>query len=139
MDKSKLAKQLERDEDKRARMYRDSVGKWTVGIGRNLSDRDFSEDEIQLLLTNDIAAVEKELDRKLPWWRELSDARQNVLANMGFNMGVPTLLTFVRTLALVKEGKFAEAADAMLVSKWATQVGMRAVRLASQMRTGEFK
>lgn len=139
MNYAKLAAQLEIDEGKRKRVYTDTVGKLTVGIGRNISDRDFSEDEIALLLKNDISIVAQELDARLPWWRQMNDERQNVLANMAFNLGISRLLGFVNTLALMKAGRFDAAAAEMLNSTWARQVGNRAMRLAAVMRTGEFQ
>lgn len=138
MNLAKLAAQLEIDEGKRSRMYLDTVGKWTAGVGRNLSDRAFSEDEIALMLKNDIALVEADLDRDLPWWRSMTDARQNVLANMCFNLGINRLLGFKNTLAFMEAKRYDAAAKGMLDSKWARQVGQRANRLAAIMRTGEF-
>lgn len=138
MNRDLLAAQLSVDEDRRARIYQDTEGKWTGGVGRNLSDRAFSEDEIDLMLVNDIDLVERELDRALPWWRALTDARQNVLANMCFNLGITRLLGFKKTLQLVKAGRFDAAAMEMLDSKWAKQVKGRATQLAEMMRKGEF-
>lgn len=137
MNREKLAAQLTIDEGRRARVYTDTVGKLTVGVGRNISDRAFSDDEIDLMLNNDIKLVEQALDRSLPWWRQMNDARQNVLANMCF-MGIGTLLTFKNTLAAMKDSRYGDAADGMLASKWAKQVGQRAVRLADIMRKGQF-
>jgi lysozyme len=62
--------------------------------------------------------------------------RQNVLADMCFNLGIGGLLSFKNTLAMVEHGKYEEAAAAMLQSKWATQVGQRAIELSEMMRTG---
>ena len=138
MNAQRLAAQLNVDEGRRARIYLDTVGKWTGGVGRNLSDRDFSDDEIDLMLQNDIKGVEQDLDRRLPWWRQMSDARQNVLANMCFNLGIDRLLGFVNTLMLMRAGRYDAAAAEMLNSKWANQVGARAIRLAATMRKGEF-
>jgi lysozyme len=59
-----------------------------------------------------------------------------VLVNMGFNLGPEGLLGFRRTLRAVEEGRYADAAEGMLRSKWARQVGARAVRLAAMMREG---
>jgi lysozyme len=53
-------------------------------------------------------------------------------------MGIPGLLGFRTTLALVKGGQFVEAAKAMLESKWAKQVGTRATRLTQQMSDGNW-
>lgn len=138
MNRDKLAAQLEVDEGRRKLVYTDTVGKLTVGIGRNITDRAFSDDEIDLMLRNDIATVERGLDRAIPWWRKLDDVRQNVIANMAFNMGVPRLLGFSMTLDLVNSGRFDAAAEEMLRSRWAEQVGDRAKRLSKMMRNGTF-
>lgn len=134
----KLAAQLEVDEGRRKRIYTDTVGKITGGIGRNLTDRDFSDDEIALMLKNDITIVEADLDRSCPWWRGMCDARQNVLANMCFNLGIKRLLGFKDTLATMQAGRYDAAAMGMLDSQWARQVGARAFRLATVMRKGEL-
>ncbi|AQG98597.1 lysozyme [Burkholderia sp. KK1] len=135
-DLATLKAELTRDEGRRARIYTDTVGKTSGGVGRNLSDVAFSDDEIDLMLTNDIERAELSLDAKLPWWRNLDPIRQRVMLNMCFNMGINGLLTFVNTLAFVKSGNWNAAANGMLASKWATQVGARAQRLAQMMRTG---
>jgi lysozyme len=58
-----------------------------------------------------------------------------VLVNMAFNMG-GGLLSFVNTLAAIQRGDYNAAANGMLASRWATQVGARATRLADMMRNG---
>ena len=136
MDSAKLATELTRDEGERLRMYTDTVGKETIGVGRNLTDKGIRKDESALMLSNDIAETCASLNQRLPWWNTLTDARQRVLANMAFNMGMGGLLGFKNTLELVRTGKYSAAADTMLQSKWATQVGQRAVRLSDMMRAG---
>jgi len=131
-----LSAALVRDEGLRLKPYRCTAGKLTIGVGRNLDDCGISAPEAMALLANDIATVERELDAGAPWWRQLSEPRQHVLANMAFNLGTPGLLKFKNTLALMQAGKFDDAAHAMLASKWAGQVGARATRLARQMQTG---
>jgi hypothetical protein len=138
MDLNKLKTQLNIDEGRKKFVYTDTVGKLTVGVGRNISDRAFSDDEIDLMLSNDINLIVGQLDKAVPWWRGLNDARQNVLVNMGF-MGIGKLLGFKNTLAAMHDGRYADAATGMLDSLWAKQVGDRAVRLAQVMRSGEFQ
>jgi lysozyme len=139
MNREKLMEQLEIDEGKRRRMYLDTATppRWTAGVGRNISDRDFSDDEIALMLKNDIDLIVSQLDRSLPWWRQMSDARQNALANMCM-MGIGKLLGFKRALAAMQAGRWVLASDEMLDSLWSRQVGQRAVRLAKVMREGVF-
>jgi lysozyme len=79
------------------------------------------------------------LDNAIPWWSTLDDDRQNVIIDLAFNMGIKTLLTFHDTLAHIEAGEYDAAADAMASSRWATQVGQRAVFLENAMRTGEYK
>jgi lysozyme len=139
MDKhalSLLRAELARDECVRLKPYRDSVGKLTIGTGRNLDDVGISEDENDYLLTNDIAQVKQDLDRHLPWWKNLDPVRQRVIANMCFNLGIGRLLGFKNTLPLIQQGKYEAAAQGMLHSLWARQVKQRSVRLAQAMKTG---
>lgn len=138
MDRAKLSAQLSVDEGRKSRMYLDTVGKWTAGVGRNLSDRAFSEDEIDLMLKNDITIVENALDTNLPWWRSMNDARQNALANMCFQLGINRLLGFSQTLALLKASKWDMAANEALNSAWAKQTPARAKRVTDMIRKGEF-
>jgi lysozyme len=136
MNYEKLLAELEVDEGLRLKPYRDSVGKLTIGIGRNLDDKGISEAAARFLLGEDVLEVEAGLDEALPWWRQQEEVRQRVLANMAFNMGLAGLLQFTNTLAAVREGRYEDAASGMLTSLWARQVGPRATRLAEMMRTG---
>jgi lysozyme len=133
-----ILEQLKRDEGLRLTPYRDTVGKLTIGIGRNLEDVGISKDEAEYLLANDLSKAKIELAQALPWVTNLDDARRGVLLNMAFNMGVKGLLKFKNTLALVKAGSYETAAQEMVKSLWAKQVGERADRLAMQMRTGDW-
>jgi len=134
-----LKTQLIRDESLRLKPYRDTVGKLTIGVGRNLDDRGITEAEADLMLENDIADHHQKLLENLPWTGQLDEARLGVLIAMSFNMGENRLEGFHQTLSLVKTGNYGAAADEMLNSTWANQVGARAHRLALQMKTGEWQ
>lgn len=136
MNKANLAKQLTLDEGKKNKPYKDTVNKTTIGVGRNLDDVGLSDDEIQHLLENDIDRVIGDLDVALPWWSALSEERQQVIANMCFNLGITRLLAFKNTLDAMEEGRYDAAANGMMASLWARQVGARAIRLADRMRKG---
>lgn len=136
MNRQVLLEQLERHEGLRLKPYQDTVGKTTIGFGRNLDDRGISEDEAGFMLDNDIDLVEEELER-MPLYLSLDPIRQVVLANMAFNMGMPTLLTFSRMLGALAEKDWDRAAAEMMNSKWARQVGSRADELSELMRRGE--
>lgn len=136
MNRTALATQLRVDEAVRNKLYQDTVGKWTGGVGRNFSDRLMSPGLIQFMLDEDIDLAVAELDRNAPWWKSLNDARQNVLLNMVFNMGWTRLSGFKQMLAALQAGRYDMAANEMKDSAWYTQVGDRARRLEKIMREG---
>jgi lysozyme len=128
-----LVADLRRDEGVRLTAYVDSVGKITIGVGRNLTDVGISAAECEMLLAADIDRVMSDLDARLPWWRTLDEDRQGVLANMCFNLGINGLLQFKTTLGAIQAHNWLAAAEGMMRSKWAQQVGPRAQRLADRM------
>lgn len=136
MNTSLLAKQLELDEGRRKFVYMDTADNFTIGVGRNLTGVGLSDEEIDTLLHNDIYKVCRALDLHLPWWREMSEKRQHVLANMCFNLGITKLLAFKNTLTAMQQERYEDAAKGMLESLWAKQVHGRAQRLAKEMAEG---
>lgn len=139
-----LAKDIAADEGCRLHAYPDPLSgaaPWTIGYGHTGADVTpttlWTQAQADDTLAKDINAVCGGLDAHLTWWRRLDDARQDVLVNMAFNMGVIGLGKFVRTLAAINAGDWAAASAGMLESAWARQVPNRAKRLAQQMLTGE--
>ena len=139
MNKSKLAEQLKKHEGLRLKPYTDTVGKLTLGIGRNLADKGITEQEALFLLNNDVDYFYGQLNKKLDWFKNLDDCRQNVLVNMAFNLGVAGLLSFKSMLEECKNEQYNFASIEMLNSKWAKQVGDRSLELSRQMLTGEYQ
>jgi lysozyme len=135
----KLCTQLKRDEGFKPKPYKDSEGVLTIGYGFNLESDGLTEYESSIVLSARAWRRYVELLTALPWVHKLDEARQAVLVNMAYNMGVVGELKFHITLDDVKAGNYDAAADEMLKSKWAEEVGPRAHRLAQQMRTGEWQ
>lgn len=133
-----LATQLMRDEGFRLMPYSDSVGKLTIGVGRNLTDVGLSQDEVYYLLNNDIKRVMVSLGA-YPWFQGLDSVRQAAVANMAFNLGLGGLLHFPSMIHHLQAGEWQGAHDEALNSTWATQVGERAKRIAEQLLTGEWQ
>lgn len=133
-----LTEMLIRDEGLRLKPYKCTAGKTSIGCGRNLDDNGISEQEAMILLRNDIHAARTELSHTFPWIDRLDPVRRDVLANMCFNLGLPTLMQFRNMLEALIEKDYDDAAREMLDSRWARQVGPRAERLARMMVTGEY-
>jgi lysozyme len=132
-----LRDQLLVDEGLRLKPYKDTVGKLTIGVGRNLSDKGISATESLYLLNNDIDEHWDALVKRFPWVLGLDEVRQICLLNLAFNMGVEGLAQFKNTLAAVQRGDWAAAARGLMNSKWHTQVQpSRSKRLIRMMLTG---
>lgn len=136
LDKLKVS--LTSHEGYRNKPYTDTSGKITIGVGRNLTDNGVSDNEIQLLLSNDIAVSIQECENQT-WWSSISgdDVRSRAIIEMVFNIGIGGLLGFHQAIAALTAGDFSTAADQFMQSKWANQVGQRAVILTEMIRTGE--
>jgi len=136
MNLQRLYTTLERHEKYKQKAYRCSAGKLTIGIGRNIDDKGISRAESMILLANDVSEVIDWL-RKDYWWFDSLDAvRQEVIINMGFNLGRKGFSGFKKTIGYISDGKFDQAAAEMLNSLWADQVGYRAQELARAMASG---
>jgi|UniRef100_UPI0040471DBB lysozyme len=134
-----LIEQLKRHEGLKLKPYKCTADKLTIGVGRNLEDVGISEEEAEMLLQNDIQRATVQIQREFPWTTELDEVRFAALINFTFNVGIGTVGKFVNAMALLREGSYDMAADEFLNSRWAKQVGQRAIDVTDQIRTGEWK
>lgn len=135
-DRAALEARLTEEEGYRSKPYFDTRGQLTVGVGHNLTAKGLPPSIIQALLDYDVSEVEAQLDQAIPWWRTLDAARQNILMDMGFQLGVSGLLQFKALLGCLQDGDWAGAKAAMLDSLWAKETPARANTLAAAMETG---
>lgn len=138
LNKTILKSQLMRHEGLRLRLYSDTVGKLTIGYGRNIQDVGITPMEAVFMLDNDIDNCIEDVENFLPWVKQLDAVRFSVLVNMCF-MGIGGLLSFHNMLNYLHNGKYNEAAEHLLDSKYARQVGNRATELAEQLKTGQWQ
>lgn len=137
-----ITRLLRGDEGEVLTEYKDHLGYSTIGVGRLIDKRKgggISKEESAYLLANDIMRFSTELDKRIPWWNSLDEARRGVLLAMAFQMGIDGLLGFKNTLEAVRLGQYEKAASGMLQSMWAKQTPERAGRMSEQMRTGQWK
>ena len=126
---------IKKHEGVRLKVYKDTTGHDTIGYGRNLDFRGISMAEAEVMLQNDIAQTVRTLE-PYTWYQGLDATRQAVLVDMAFNLGVKGLLGFTTFLNFLLVRDFAAAADDMLATKWARQVGHRAIEDAEIIREG---
>lgn len=132
---TKLKQLLVKHEGKETFPYIDTVGKITIGIGYNLSDRGVSEKWINEQYDTDVNYFYTSLMNDYPWFHHLNEVRQMVLVDMAF-MGYKRFQSFKKMLAWLSIFDYEKAAAEMLNSKWASQVHGRASELAGIMVSG---
>ena len=157
-DSDELVKMIAIHEGIVLNVYQDHLGINTVGIGRNLDDRGITDGELLFmnktiddiydngltqeeayyLCMNDIAIVEKELLASKPIVNRLNAVRQMILIDMAFNMGVPRLMQFKNMWLAIEKVNYLLACEEMIDSRWAGQVGSRAMKLSVAMKNGEW-
>lgn len=139
VDLTKLKEDLIRDEGLVLHAYKDTKGYLTIGVGRLIDkarNGGISKKEALFLLDNDILGTITELDKKLPWFKGLSEVRQRALVNMAFNLGINGLMNFKKMLRAMEIGHFDRAALEARDSKWYFQVGDRAKRIVKMIQEG---
>jgi lysozyme len=137
---SQLIDMIKRHEGVKSHVYKCTQGFETIGVGRNISESGLglSPDEIDYLLTNDIQRVKEELEDTYYWFSGLNEARRDAMIDICFNLGLTRLRGFVKALEAMSREQFDLAADEFMDSKWAEQVGMRALRVTEMIRDGEY-
>ncbi len=136
----RLIEQLKRHEGVSAYCYKDINNLEHIGVGRNISKTGIglSMEEIEYLLSNDILRCIKELSAEYQWFGSLDEVRQEAIINIFFNLGATKYRGFKKANAAMEAADYKLAATEFLDSRWARQVGNRALELTDIIRTGEY-
>jgi len=137
-----LKKLLILHEGKKRSLYFCSADKPTIGVGRNVSEGGIplSDDEIDLMLTNDICRVQDELRNSFNWYEDLDGVRKAALCDLCFNIGLPSLKGFKLALGHMADHNYDNASVEFLNSKWAKDVGpLRSITITDMIRTGKYQ
>jgi len=132
MTKDQLKSWIKHYEGFNSKPYVDTVGKITIGWGRNLSDNGISVMEAEIMLNDDMDMVEKGLLQQNFYLNAPGNVK-DALFNMCFNLGINGLLEFKDMIKAIEDKNYSLAAKAALSSKWALQVGQRAKDIAVMM------
>jgi lysozyme len=139
MNIDKLREQLKIDEGVKYEIYEDHLGYATFGIGHLITDKDpeygwpvgtkISEERVNEVFNSDVEKFINEAKKIFPDLDNKPESIQLVLVNMCFNLGAPRLSKFKKFIAAINNEEWIEAAVEMMDSRWAQQVGPRAMRL----------
>ncbi|MCP5003036.1 MAG: lysozyme [Planctomycetes bacterium] len=135
---NKIQKLVADHEGLRLKPYKCTAGKITIGYGRNLDDNGISAQEAEAMFARDLTETYADLSQ-FEWFKDLDEAREAVMVDMCYNLGIVRLKKFEKTLLFVEKGLYHAAADEMLDSRWAKQVKGRAITLSKMMDTGQWQ
>ncbi|MGL4225940.1 MAG: glycoside hydrolase family protein [Vibrio sp.] len=133
--KQLATKLIKKHEGLRLTPYRCSNQKLTIGYGRNLQDNGITIEEAENMLQHDLSNTIREAE-SLPFFSSLNEPRQAVIVDMIFNLGLPRFTMFKKMISAIEGKHWHLAADEMLNSRWARQVGNRSKTLSEMMRVG---
>lgn len=147
---------IKEHEGYRPRVYIDTVGKPTVGIGLNLTRPDartllssvganydnvlngtsaLTDQQIKEIFKMTLSIAYKDAKKFLPNYDGLPKNIKLAVLDLSFNLGYPGLSKFVKLKAAIEQGNYAAAANEVKNSKWATQVGRRLTSIVNLFLT----
>lgn len=158
LDRKRLADQLRLHEGYRSKVYYDTTGHATVGIGFNLDSisapvllkfagapskeeilagAELTRDQIYSLLAYSIKDAISCASKIIRNYDRLSDVRKRVVIDLAFNLGCHKFSMFKNTIKAIEEERWEDAARGMENSLWYKQVKSRGVRLVQMMKSGD--
>ena len=146
---------LSLNEGNKPKVYKDSKGKRTIGIGFNLEEpanrkilkkegidinelfagRELTDKETKTLYNYSLTQAFKDAQSYDPNFAKRPEAVKMTLVDMAFNLGLTRLNKFVDMKAGLKNNDYNVAADEMVDSKWYKQVKSRGPRMVDVMRS----
>ena len=145
--RERLREILEREEGVKYEIYLDHLGIPTCGVGHMLIPEDeehgcevgtpVSEERVAALFEADLKIVEDDCWQLFDHYEHLPDNIQLVCAAMAFQLGRSRLSGFRKFRAAISEGRWSDAADEMIDSRWYKQTTARAERMIALVRDVE--
>jgi GH24 family phage-related lysozyme (muramidase) len=158
-DREELRRYIVTNEGWRTRVYNDSLGIPTIGVGFNLNRRDanqritelglnyeqvlsgeqeLSVEQVNQLLDGDLDSSISTVQNLFPNFSQFSSGRQIVLIDLAFNLGANRLSSFTRMIAAINAGNWTQASVELANSRYYTQVGRRGRWNSTSLAQGEL-
>ena len=139
MNMERLMKSVKAHEGYRNKVYLDSLGKRTVGVG-HLCVEDFWEDDkeyeekfLLTILEHDLQSAVKSAERLCSDCPDLKDQAKEIIVEMVFQLGKTGVSKFRNMWKALKVPDYPTAAKEMLDSRWAKQTPGRAKEMSDHM------
>ena len=131
-----LIADIKKHEGYSKKVYKDTLGYDTIGIGFLVSSLELDEDVCDIILERRLRSNEQVLERKLTYYHGLPQNVKNILQNMYYQLG-NRLFNFVKTLHYIETGNYKAASLEMLDSLWHKQTPNRSKELSKEMESCE--
>ena len=125
-------------DDKNGQTVKAPIGNLTIALGWNIQENGCPKKIAEFAAMYFVNKRDAELSQTIDFYDALDDVRKVVLCDMAYNMGTLGVLKFKEMLAAMQKKDWRTAAIAMLNSKWANDVGNRAVVLSHMMELGQW-
>jgi lysozyme len=140
MNMDRLLQSVKKHEGYRNKVYLDTLGKRTVGVGHLCvedfweDDKEYSEEMLMNILKDDLKNAIEGAERLLKDCPVLDDLAKEIIIEMVFQLGETGVSKFKNMLKALEEGPdYQTAAIEMLDSKWAKQTPNRAAAMSAEM------
>ena len=141
MDMNRLMKSVKAHEGFRNKVYKDTLGKRTVGYG-HLCVEDHWEDNREYTVPELERVLEADLNNAIQGAEELcsdcpvlEDQAREIIVEMVFQLGKTGVSKFRNMWKALKMPDYPTAAKEMLDSRWADQTPKRAKEMSDHMRS----
>lgn len=153
MNIQKLRDQLIIDEGVKYRIYFDTKGRATMGIGHLITRKDpeyyyaqdlslkrvirvaISKERVEELFKEDIEICLGDCRKVFPKFDKMKEELQLIIANMMFNLGITKFKKFDDLIEAINKKNYSKAMDEMKDSLWYKEVKGRANRLVKEMNS----
>ena len=108
----------------------------TIGYGFRMDYLEIDEEIAEMILLRKIHEIEKNLDNKFEWYDDLPESVRDGVISIVYQLGLTSFMAFRKTIGFISEGKWEEAADEALDSRWAVQTPSRAKAVTDMIRNG---
>ena len=120
-------------------VYDDSLGIPTIGYGFAIKDLILDEDIAEEILIRKLERLKRNACGRFKWLEDMPIDVQGVIIEMCYQLGVTGVSKFKKTISLLRDGDWDEAANEMLDSLWARQTPNRATELSNIVRNQSEK
>ena len=128
-----LIDDIKRHEGYSATVYKDHLGKETIGVGFLVSTLELDEDVCDIILQRLLTKKELQVNNRFGWYDGLPQEAKDIVINMVYQLGLSGFSKFKKTIHYISEHQWTAASIEMLDSLWAKQTPNRAKELSERM------